>query len=150
MQGQEFETEVYVLPLAGYEMILGMPWLSSLGTIHWNFEQLIMKFEWAGKSCTLNGNLEALRVVEANELTKMLVQEPASLVQCWMIKAMVVQEEERKTQLLHPKLQDLLEEFYELFEEPHGLPPHREQNHKIPLQENHRVINLRLYRYAAA
>lgn len=33
MQGQEFITDVYVLPLESYDLILGVQWLVNLGDI---------------------------------------------------------------------------------------------------------------------
>lgn len=37
LQGQEFTTDVMLLPLRGCEMILGIQWLTTLGNIKWNF-----------------------------------------------------------------------------------------------------------------
>ncbi len=46
-----------------------------------------------------------------------------------------------------PDLQQLLEEFQGLFEEPHGLPPVRRHDHKIPLIQGSLPVNVRPYRY---
>ena len=37
MQGYAFTIEVHVLPISSCDFILGVPWLVTLGTIHWNF-----------------------------------------------------------------------------------------------------------------
>lgn len=48
-----------------------------------------------------------------------------------------------------PGLNHLLESYSELFEEPKGLPPHREKHdHQIPLMEGSNPVNQRPYRYA--
>jgi predicted aspartyl protease len=39
-----FITDLYVLPLGGYDLVLGMQWLSTLGQILWDFGQLTMSF----------------------------------------------------------------------------------------------------------
>ncbi|KAF2285305.1 hypothetical protein GH714_042347 [Hevea brasiliensis] len=47
MQNQTFTTEVFILPLDSYDLILGASWLATLGEITWNFQTLQMKF-WVG------------------------------------------------------------------------------------------------------
>ncbi|KAG8372925.1 hypothetical protein BUALT_Bualt12G0117700 [Buddleja alternifolia] len=47
------------------------------------------------------------------------------------------------------QLQNLLEEFGDLFEEPTTVPPHRDQDNKIILKEGTYLISLRPYRYPA-
>ncbi|GJS31027.1 transposon ty3-I gag-pol polyprotein [Tanacetum coccineum] len=52
IQGYQFETNVMLLPLGGYEMVLGIQWLSTLGNIEWNFHELVMKFVYEGQKST--------------------------------------------------------------------------------------------------
>ncbi|GJU23444.1 putative alpha/beta hydrolase fold protein [Tanacetum coccineum] len=40
IQDQQFIADVMVLPLGGCELVLGIQWLSTLGTIKWNFQDL--------------------------------------------------------------------------------------------------------------
>ncbi|GMI70185.1 hypothetical protein HRI_000687800 [Hibiscus trionum] len=44
-------------------------------------------------------------------------------------------------------LQQLLEEFAEVFREPQGLPPKRGHEHRIVLQDDFAVVKIRPYRY---
>jgi len=44
-------------------------------------------------------------------------------------------------------LQQLLETFRDLFEEPQGLPPMRRHDHKLPLIQGSSPVNVRPYRY---
>jgi hypothetical protein len=41
---QQFHVHLYVLPLGGYELVLGCQWLHALGPILWDFERLSMSF----------------------------------------------------------------------------------------------------------
>lgn len=40
MQGETFIAEVRVLAISGYDMVLGVQWLSTLGPILWDFKHL--------------------------------------------------------------------------------------------------------------
>lgn len=45
-----------------------------------------------------------------------------------------------------PEIQNLLDKFTKVFDEPQGLPPLRPQNHKIPLMSGSQPVNQRGYR----
>jgi hypothetical protein len=55
MQGTEFLVELYILPLAGCDVVLGIHWLRMLGPILWDFVTLSMEFEYANHKCVLRG-----------------------------------------------------------------------------------------------
>jgi hypothetical protein len=44
IQGEKFVMDCYTLPLEGSDVILGVQWLKSLGTIVWDFATLSMAF----------------------------------------------------------------------------------------------------------
>ncbi|GKA11010.1 putative mitochondrial protein, partial [Tanacetum coccineum] len=50
LQGEVFETDAMLVPLRGYEMVLGVQWLATLGNILWNFNELRMAFEYKGRT----------------------------------------------------------------------------------------------------
>lgn len=50
-----FDTEVYILQLESYDLILGVQWLSTLGDIRWNFSSLSMVFMVDGVEYRLHG-----------------------------------------------------------------------------------------------
>jgi len=69
MQGNWFTTDVLLLPLESYDMILGVQWLLPLNDILWNFRKMIMKFEIEGKQYELRGlqnNLLSVCTMEKN------------------------------------------------------------------------------------
>lgn len=64
-----------VMPLGGCEVVLGVQWLSTLGSIEWNFLQLTIKFELEGLKYELtNCNNTEVKVVSSRSLNKMLSQ----------------------------------------------------------------------------
>ncbi|XP_068641939.1 uncharacterized mitochondrial protein AtMg00860-like [Aristolochia californica] len=48
IQGRLFEAEFFIILLAGFDMVLGIKWLQTLGPILWDFAALTMNFEMAG------------------------------------------------------------------------------------------------------
>lgn len=44
IDGEQFSTDFFALPLAGYDVVIGMEWLASLGLILWDFSALTMSF----------------------------------------------------------------------------------------------------------
>jgi len=49
------KSDMYVLPLGGCDIILGIQWLRTLGTIQWNFAELWMTFKISEQEHTLKG-----------------------------------------------------------------------------------------------
>ena len=44
------------VPMGGVDVVLGLQWLQSLGTIAFNFQELFMKFSLEGKEVELRGH----------------------------------------------------------------------------------------------
>ena len=55
LRSTEFHSEVYLLPLGSCDLVLGVQWLSTLGTIMWDFKQLKMEFTYDNKLHILRG-----------------------------------------------------------------------------------------------
>jgi hypothetical protein len=55
MQRFVFQVNLFVLPLVGCDVVLGIQWLRLLGPILWDFVALIMEFTYVGNRCLLKG-----------------------------------------------------------------------------------------------
>lgn len=55
LQGYGFSTTMYSLPIVGVDVILGLPWLESLGPVLTDYKLTTMIFEKNDKSITLTG-----------------------------------------------------------------------------------------------
>lgn len=44
--------DIFLLPMAGANMVIGIQGLKTLGPVTFDFEELLMKFEWEGKVIT--------------------------------------------------------------------------------------------------
>lgn len=81
LQGYSFTSEFYVLPISGCEVILGAPWLRSLGDILWNFDALTMKFHKNGVSHVLQGlQAEESLMVSCRQMVKTLLKEKEAMI----------------------------------------------------------------------
>jgi hypothetical protein len=62
LQGVNFRADLFILPLAGCDAVLGIQWLRTLGPILWDFSALTMQFSLGGVPCTLQGLRQGPRV----------------------------------------------------------------------------------------
>jgi hypothetical protein len=59
-QGKTFKTDLKVLPLGGYDMILGMEWLEEFSPMWVDWKRKKMRFTYEEKRITLVGVKEQL------------------------------------------------------------------------------------------
>lgn len=55
MQQYEFCVDLYVLPIEGPDVVLGIQWLQGLGRVAHDFSAMTMEFEWEEKDVQLQG-----------------------------------------------------------------------------------------------
>jgi hypothetical protein len=61
------------IPMGGADVVLGIQWLQSLGTVPFNFQELFMKFSLEGKEIELRGITgKPGKVIISNGMTKLL------------------------------------------------------------------------------
>jgi hypothetical protein len=61
------------IPMGGADVVLGIQWLQSLGTLDFNFQELFMKFLLEGKEIELRGIIGKLgKVISSNDMKKLL------------------------------------------------------------------------------
>ncbi|XP_068641881.1 uncharacterized protein [Aristolochia californica] len=114
-----FNAEFFVIPLAGFDMVLGIKWLQTLGPILLDFSFLTMSFYLAGSRLLLQG----CQVDRAHRIhTLQTLEQPTSTIV------------------------DLVE-FSDLFQEPSGLPTLRHCDHMICLKPGSKVVVVRPYHY---
>jgi hypothetical protein len=120
VEGAPFPADLFVLPLAGYDVVLGTRWLGALGPIVWDQGIRRMTFHLHGRPTCWTG-------VSASGPTT--------------ISAPMASE---------PLLDALLDSFSTIFVEPIGLPPQRAHDHRITLKAGAQQVAIRPYRYPAA
>jgi hypothetical protein len=128
-----FQSNLKVLPLVAYDVIIGMDWLESFSPlrVHWKHKWMEIPYE--------------NRTVTLQDITPDTPEEV-------LVQLCILSEGGTKSdiQLLPEDLQLLLKQFTVVFEEPTSLPPSRACDHEIPLIPGARPVNIRPYRYPPA
>ncbi|GJW60292.1 retrotransposable element Tf2 [Tanacetum coccineum] len=125
LHGEEFHTDIMLIPLGECEMVLGIQWLSTLGNILSNFKELRIEFKHNGRKVVLRGTQKAN--LQWMQGSKTLIKTPR-IELSYMVEA-----EESKVVPLG--ISRLLDQYLDVFAIPTSLPPMRLRDHKIPLKE---------------
>ncbi|GJY99870.1 retrotransposable element Tf2, partial [Tanacetum coccineum] len=149
LQGEIFVEDMMILPLGGYEMVLGIQWLSTLGNIICNFKDLKMSLQYNGRTINLRGSQkEVVQWMQGKQLAKNIGIEAqlSSMILCVYPESVLSMVSAKpNTHNVPENLQTLLGEYNDVFEVPKELPPVRSHDHRIPLKEGTPTINIRPY-----
>ncbi|KAL4318769.1 hypothetical protein GQ457_18G015560 [Hibiscus cannabinus] len=143
LQGIPFSLTLYSLPLIGLDLVLGVQWLEKLGTVICNWKQMTMKFRWNNHIQQLQGaDVPSIQAASLKFLSKELRHGTSMFAMCFQTEANTPHDK------VHPNMEQLLQEFSDIFHEPTEIPPTRDIDHRIPLKDGTEPINVRPYRYA--
>jgi len=117
IQGSSFTADLFIMPLARFDVVLGAQWLGTLGPVTWDFAARTMSFQQQG--VTILWRAEA---------------EPWSSSVC-------------TTTASPSLLDELLASLSAVFAEPQGLPPPHSRDHGITLQPSTPPLAVRPYIY---
>jgi hypothetical protein len=135
------------IPMGGADVVLGIQWLQSLGTMDFNFQELFMKFSLEGNEIELRGITWKLgKVIISNDMTKLLKKRHQGIIA--QLCSIDVQTSKPSTP---QDLQRIIDKHSKVFENiPKGLPPTRNHDHEIHLIPQSVPPNIRPYRYPYA
>lgn len=120
---EQFSIACYSIPLDGFDMVLGMSFLRTLGPILWDFDDLCMAFMRAGHRVLWRGIGSTRHDVQPTRRLNAVRHDGPAL------------------------LDRLLQDFDDLFAAPQGLPPARACDHRIHLHPQTAPVAVRPYRY---
>ena len=156
LQGTVFTLDLFVLPIEGPDVVLGIQWLQLLGRVSHDYSALSMEFCWNGTPVTLRGYLATTPFLITFHQLQSLVHH-ADIYSVFALQQVPVFGEESASipesssfelpaNLTQPFI-DLVHSYRNLFLPPTTLSPHRTIDHKIHLLPNTTPINVRPYRY---
>jgi hypothetical protein len=146
MGSHEFLVDLYILPLSGAKLVLGVQWLKTLGPIVTDYEQLTMSFSKNGSTITLDGATKP-GPQESNLHQLHCLVHTNSIDTCLHLQLITLEPQTTSQPSDSPHVAHLLEQFESLFRAPTSLPPNRPVDHKIALPPNSTPVNVRPYRY---
>jgi hypothetical protein len=146
MGSHEFLVDLYILPLSGAELVLGVQWLKTLGPIVTDYEQLTMSFSKNGTTIKLSGATKP-GPQESNLHQLQRLVHTDSIDTCLHLQLITPEPHPITPSSDPPHITHLLEQFESLFRAPTSLPPNRPVDHKITLPPNSNPVNVRPYRY---
>ncbi|PKA66677.1 hypothetical protein AXF42_Ash003332 [Apostasia shenzhenica] len=122
MQGITFTTNVLMMPLESYHMVLGIQWLSKLGMVNWDFKELKMSFLLNNKPVFLCGTRTPfLQLVNEKHMDKALRNSSTALYVCFYTSKINSEEKtlvlQNQIKILSGKQQDELNSLLEIYAE---------------------------------
>ncbi|WVZ59186.1 hypothetical protein U9M48_009373 [Paspalum notatum var. saurae] len=120
IEGETFSIDLFVMPLEGYDLVLGTQWMVTLGRVVWDFVDRSVSFLNQGRQVSWSDVADHRPPLLAATTT------PNAL------------------------LEELLHSFEGVFAEPAGLPPQRAWDHAIVLKPGSTPVAVRPYRYPVA
>ena len=138
VQGKQIVQPFFLLELGGVDVVLGTVWLSSLGNIVANFQNVTICWKKNGTAEGITGD---------PTLCKAKASWKAALGEGYFITSFEPGKEKDAGKVLSMEFQQLLEEFEDICQAPTGLPPPREHDHTINLREGAAIPHVRPYRY---
>jgi Reverse transcriptase (RNA-dependent DNA polymerase)/Retroviral aspartyl protease/Retrotransposon gag protein len=147
IQGFDFEHELRLLPVRGYDMILGLDWLSQFGpmTVDWKHKWVEFPLHSQMVKLQVQDEKVIIQMCEGVEIEKEVRNQSEIMVaHIWLCEA----EPGKGSAPVATKLQEVLKQFPEVFDGTSNTPPCRDIDHRIPLQPNSHPVNLRPYRYS--
>jgi len=129
IMGRTFFTDVMLVSLGNWEMVLGVHWLSSLGPILWDFAKLRMEFQYEGQRVVLRGTQKSDMEWTGGKRFQQSLCKSAQLF-ALQVQPVLPPSSLQTIDTSIPEIQQLLREYEDIFAEPKGLPPHRALDHR--------------------
>ncbi|GJX34452.1 retrotransposon-related protein [Tanacetum coccineum] len=151
MQGVVMEVDLYVLPMQGPNVVLGIQWLQNLGKVTHDYAHQTMKFTLLDNTYSLKGDDSLpMKKINLHQMQAMLEHDDVYGVYEVHHLSIETKVEEMRPETTGPclaELELLLLRFDSLFQVPTALPPHRSIDHRIHLLPETKSVNVRPYRY---
>lgn len=152
-QGHTFQVDAKVIPMAAYDLILGMDWLEQFSPMNCDWLEKWIEFDYKDSRIKLQGILPS----DSTEVKEISGEQLAKLSQgndLWAAVLLIpdrdntTMQEYYMLQGIPQEIQDVLSDFGDLFQKPTELPPSRVYDHSISLLPNTVPVNCRPYRYS--
>lgn len=145
MGKEEFTHSFRVLDLPGYDIVIGCDLLAQHSPVSFDYENkqiILMKNKTQQITIPACNSFAAATEIPGSELAAMLSAGTTGYA-IFLIRDVTVRKP--ATHVTPPKVEQVLEQYSEVFAEPEGLPPVRSRDHKITLKPDAALPNIKQY-----
>ncbi|XP_022007185.1 uncharacterized protein LOC110906345 [Helianthus annuus] len=144
IQNKTITIDLFVLPLQGWDMVLGASWLATLGPVITDYKLGTFEFQSEGKRiCWQGDSSPVIQPIQFHGFQQLLHTQ--SIGQLFHLQ--LIHPSSPVCSAIPPDLQALLDQFSTVFQPPQGLPPTRAKDHGITLLPMSKLVSVRPYRY---
>jgi hypothetical protein len=148
-QGQLFHTDMRILDLGTYDGVLGMDWLGAINHMNCQWKDKAISFTHMGQWITLQG-IPSSTTPTVEQIDLHTLHQLEAHNDIWVLA--VLEQPPGSENTVHGEIpeavQVVLRDFDDVFAEPSGLPPPRQYDHAITLEEGAKPPNSKPYRYS--
>lgn len=148
IQGETLSNDMLVLDMAPYDAILGYDWLKKHSPMYCDWNRKTLEFKFNDRSILLQGVVEQPLQITPIIATQLYKGTQGNDTWAMVIVDSVQPHGPTQNTQTPPPMQQLLEEFHSIFQDPKTLPPSRYYNHAIPLTPGAVHVNARPYHYS--
>ena len=153
LQHSTFTIPFYLFPIEGANVVLGIDWLSTLGSIQADFSIPNIDFTHNNQQITLQASTSPTpSATTYHQFCHYLSNN--SIASLHLLSVENQPSSSTNTTIAHPSspldnlpspIQSLLQKYHTIFQKPHGLPQHRPHDHHIPLLPDTPPIKVKPY-----
>ncbi|GKA46104.1 retrotransposon-related protein [Tanacetum coccineum] len=133
IQGLQMDVDLYMLPMKGPDIVLGIQWLQKLGKVTYDYSNQTMEFSWSGRDYALKGE-ESLRLkqISLRHMRYLLeTEEVYGVYELYLLATKVDISDKTAVKVeTHLAISQLIARFDSLFQVPIALPPHHNIDHR--------------------
>jgi hypothetical protein len=151
IQGHTLSSDMVVLDMGPYDAIIGYDWLKKNSPMQFDWNQKTIQFSLHGKTVKLQGLLEP--PLQATPISATQVYKAARGNDTWAYVILAptphpLEASPPDNTTPPPSVQQILDRYKDVFEDPKTLPPPRSYDHSIPLLPGAIPVNARPYHYS--
>ena len=147
IQGIEFIEDFLLFDLGDLDVVLGFSWLARLGDTRANWGQLRLSWQIGNKWVTIHGDPELCREQISYRAMERVIRYTGNAY-LLELSTLFDHNEPQDATTIVPAIKRIMESYEAVFQMPNKLPPARNREHAITLQEGASPVNLRPYRHS--
>ncbi|KAL3373488.1 hypothetical protein AABB24_005465 [Solanum stoloniferum] len=144
MQGRTFMEDLLIIPLEGCDLVLGNNGMKRHNPTTFDYEKRCVIIGRKTNKLVFPALVEgSLKMLSSGSIRRILKKGHALIAHLFMMSIMPNASEDPPDVVV----QEMIDQYAKVFDEPKSLPPMRSLDHVIPLKHEAMPVNLRPYRY---